>query len=380
MKNRPVLHRHLAVLLGVAALSACARASEPIHGTDSSTHWLLTCTEDDECGEYSCQCGVCTDACSADEECSALPGAECASLEGCGLGSAASVCTIACREHSDCGEGFYCRNGGCAVDRFAGTVPTPVSAGDPSTPPGAPGPMPVEPTRAEANRPSQDTPASPPGPLGPTRGLDGLICDDEFSDPRTEPAGCTDGRIGFALPGTTDAVASREDHLAVRDALDPFLNTLDVSQTGSGVCCNGEFPGDSANCLQLTYVDCPSDLGELVSQFIAKRAELGLSDQALQLSIELPAPRHPRCIEGECGPEPYQGHDGAPPTVRTPVPKFFGPSNPSCSHDGECHIAGCGNWCLEWSEPVWPTTCDDPDPELADAFCGCVTGHCYWFD
>ncbi len=79
------------LLLGVAvAAASCATKGEG--GTDSSTHWLDECVRDADCGGgLSCECGVCTKACTAPSDCSRLSStASCAAVPGCS--STSSVC------------------------------------------------------------------------------------------------------------------------------------------------------------------------------------------------------------------------------------------------------------------------------------------------
>ena len=54
------------VLLTVCA--ACGGSPN----TGSETHWLAACSSDDECGELSCECGVCTQACATDADCAEM--------------------------------------------------------------------------------------------------------------------------------------------------------------------------------------------------------------------------------------------------------------------------------------------------------------------
>jgi hypothetical protein len=56
---------------GVSAFAACGLTDAS--GGDSNTHWLQSCTEDDDCGgQLSCLCGVCSEPCTADRDCQHL--------------------------------------------------------------------------------------------------------------------------------------------------------------------------------------------------------------------------------------------------------------------------------------------------------------------
>jgi len=124
--ERMPVRRGLALLaaLGcaVAAASGCGGDSKPTLG--SETHFLSLC-EDDGCDAGSqCLCGVCTQVCSADAECSSFGAiATCAPLaprvaEGrCPADdSPAAMCDLGCLETSDCaqlGSSFRCELGYC---------------------------------------------------------------------------------------------------------------------------------------------------------------------------------------------------------------------------------------------------------------------------
>jgi hypothetical protein len=86
------------------ALSAasCVSAESP---TGGETHFLKTCVESAQCGdELSCLCGVCTRACTGDDQCGTLAASECrtpADPAACTDGSA-SHCDATCNVDADC--------------------------------------------------------------------------------------------------------------------------------------------------------------------------------------------------------------------------------------------------------------------------------------
>lgn len=91
------------VLLGalwIAGVTGCgARTQEHF---DSQSHWL-SCEEDAQCGELSCQCAVCTSSCESDADCWALMGgnARCqgtTSLACSSVPSAAKICVPDCAD------------------------------------------------------------------------------------------------------------------------------------------------------------------------------------------------------------------------------------------------------------------------------------------
>jgi len=83
--------------------------------TDSQTNWLSECRIDEQCGPFSCLCGVCTNACTGDDGCADLPGASCVvagdpgSIARCGgsLPTSAGLCLPRC-EDSACPSGQMC--------------------------------------------------------------------------------------------------------------------------------------------------------------------------------------------------------------------------------------------------------------------------------
>jgi hypothetical protein len=85
---------------------------------DSESHFLRLCT--DECGELSCICGVCTQACDDDDVCQGLADtATCQDVSAtCGDDPSAptSACDVGCENDDDCGElgaGYTCDSGEC---------------------------------------------------------------------------------------------------------------------------------------------------------------------------------------------------------------------------------------------------------------------------
>lgn len=103
----------IAITLGLTG--ACGKLASQ-GGTDSSTHWLMRCDEDTDCGMLSCICGACTLLC---EEVATCPDAErtaCTALTKSSCTETASVCVAACSEDEDCAsirDGLRCANGQC---------------------------------------------------------------------------------------------------------------------------------------------------------------------------------------------------------------------------------------------------------------------------
>jgi hypothetical protein len=86
-------------------------------GTDSSTHWLLRCNTDAECGPLECICGACTKACTEPSACPNAAVAECVAVSGTECGYSEPVCTAECQVDTDCGAvraGLTCVQGQCS--------------------------------------------------------------------------------------------------------------------------------------------------------------------------------------------------------------------------------------------------------------------------
>jgi hypothetical protein len=100
--TRAVLRRlHFAI--GVAlCFSSCRGAESP---TGGETHFLTTCHDSAQCGDdLSCVCGVCTRACTDDEQCAELAVSECVTPldpASCTEGPAAH-CDATCSRDADC--------------------------------------------------------------------------------------------------------------------------------------------------------------------------------------------------------------------------------------------------------------------------------------
>lgn len=114
-------------LLAVQSAGACGEART--EDTGSETHWLLRCNSDLECGEGSCECGVCSKPCDTSADCGALGlgSVECVSSTNCEVGAIGSspaegaVCLLPCDVDADCSElpGAICRSQRCEVPESA---------------------------------------------------------------------------------------------------------------------------------------------------------------------------------------------------------------------------------------------------------------------
>jgi hypothetical protein len=99
-------------------------------------------------------------------------------------------------------------------------------------------------------------------------------------------------------------------------------------------------------------------------------------DAEVRIDVELVGPLAPRCARGaHCGPLPLDPARTDPPPAARDV---LSPSTDACTHDGECVLTGCGSICAGWREGERVGSCVG-DTSYAEAWCGCVEGHCATF-
>lgn len=117
------------------ALSGCASSSPPEIG--SETNWLRQCSANADCDSAgSCVCGICSQRCSVDADCS--PGLVCQPAESalvqsaCGSAAVFGLCSPECTASADCGSKQSCIEDACAPAGAA--VPAAVDAGDGAPP------------------------------------------------------------------------------------------------------------------------------------------------------------------------------------------------------------------------------------------------------
>lgn len=104
-----------AAAVGLLGQGACSPSSPQL---GSQTNWLIQCDVSSECGELSCLCGACTQACQADT-CEALPGSVCVpqgdpgvvALCG-GMEAPSALCLPTCGD-GVCETGTVCVSGVC---------------------------------------------------------------------------------------------------------------------------------------------------------------------------------------------------------------------------------------------------------------------------
>jgi hypothetical protein len=104
------LELFLLVCLG-SIVAGCSRTHSELGG-DSSTHWLINCRDDAQCGALSCLCGVCSAECGRDHQCAELGArASCVpSPDGCGQ---VQLCDAECARAENCGSNMLCLDGRC---------------------------------------------------------------------------------------------------------------------------------------------------------------------------------------------------------------------------------------------------------------------------
>ncbi|XXT17943.1 PHB depolymerase family esterase [Sorangium sp. So ce429] len=131
----------IASVAGAVLLASACRNIGP--QTGSETNFLRSC--DASCGDgLACICGVCTQACSVADECTALAsGAECVAVAArpaeaaCAAAEGAAFCDLSCSGDADCeplGAPFRCQGGFCRApgggDTAAACPVTTLAPGD----------------------------------------------------------------------------------------------------------------------------------------------------------------------------------------------------------------------------------------------------------
>jgi hypothetical protein len=108
----------LFVLSAVSLVFACGGNAENT-GSDSNTHWLEECDSDGDCDGLSCLCGVCTQTCAAQADCSPFgKQAACDVPSSCASPTSAAACVT-----EALGRGGSSSGGGSSGS--AGTAPGP---------------------------------------------------------------------------------------------------------------------------------------------------------------------------------------------------------------------------------------------------------------
>lgn len=106
-------------------LAACS-SSDPAD-SNGQTHWLRECASDSQCGQFSCECGVCVAACAGNGSCDVAgrdttcqPASSGAVAALCGSGAAAAMCLEPCG--GGCDNGQRCVSGACIPAQSSGAA------------------------------------------------------------------------------------------------------------------------------------------------------------------------------------------------------------------------------------------------------------------
>jgi len=206
---------------------------------------------------------------------------------------------------------------------------------------------------------------------------------------------------------------SMDDMTTLKDAVESYVMALPfVHMFGIGLaCCDGT---TNAGCWVIAL---QGNSGVTVRQMAERLGALDAlcgADACLGVTVEIPAPSSPRCDGGDpgCIPIPMCDPDSCPggampnpgccPECRSfdsgaarilsigdhagalvgsdleylevPVQEEAG----ECTHDGECVLNGCGQYCSSYDDLTFYSTCECY-PQLSPAWCGCVEGRCRWF-
>ena len=228
--------RSLVLLACVAVLVAACDESAKV---ETETHFLRAC--DDTCDDgYSCICGVCTEACASDAECTRIEAtATCAETSASCGSDIPRTCEVECTTADDCdalGEGYGCMAGRCRA--------APAAAGG-----GTSG--------ATGGAPDRGGVGADAGELPGADGMPG--------------AGGTSGAGGAPGDAGVDTGAGAGDGGSACDGGDPSCmpdGGAPCSQAGD-MCCD-PFPGDGSNyCINGLLCDganvcvSPSSMDEL---------------------------------------------------------------------------------------------------------------------
>jgi hypothetical protein len=203
-----------------------------------------------------------------------------------------------------------------------------------------------------------------------------------------------------------DEISALKDTVEA-DVMDlPFVNMFGIGLS----CCDGT---TNAGCWHITL---QGNSGVTVMQMAERLGALSAlcgSSACLGIAVEIPAPSSPRCGASDpncdplpmCDPENCPGGtmpnpgccpscrplDASPRTLsigshagalvgpeleylEVPVEEEAG----ECTHDGECVLNGCGQYCCSYDDLTFISTCECYPP-LSPAWCGCVEGRCRWF-
>lgn len=128
-------------VLAAATLSACGARVDG-GNTGSETHWLSACSDDADCGEFSCLCGVCSRSCDSNGQCDEVSdlGAQCAATDAiggkaCGSDVPARICVREDNvDETDSGQSDTAANTSDVSDTTAATSETSDDTRPPSNP------------------------------------------------------------------------------------------------------------------------------------------------------------------------------------------------------------------------------------------------------
>lgn len=103
-------------------------SGEPTTGepTNTDSHWLEFCVEDDTCGALSCHLGVCSKLCTVTSNCKGLSQSSCAAFEVVESQKQAQLCTLSCRNDAQCQQlnpEMRCREQVCVLETWSSVSP-----------------------------------------------------------------------------------------------------------------------------------------------------------------------------------------------------------------------------------------------------------------
>jgi hypothetical protein len=258
----------------------------------------------------------------------------------------------------------------------------------------APRPCSAVPSTTAAAAPRRDHCLAPPWVLDPARpesgaaGWSAAVCADgpgSFHDAADRAR-----RSAYFIHDGTRAISESELR-AVQEA----VRGLGIGN-GLGGCCSPNVAGQThVSCLKFWVEEvCRLPLSRIVQTVDEALRHLEIDDVRVGLDVTVGGMVGPRCeaIDPGCGPLSSREWEWGPDVhrssrggcvagrVRVAEPNALTPGA-ACAHDGECLVAGCGETCLRWDQPLGPSSCEDRGrlEEPPVTYCGCVSGRCDWF-
>ncbi len=206
-------------------LFGCQSSNSVESVTGTETNWLKSCQSDGECGEFSCQCGVCTITCSNDSDCDMND-------SFCGLPGGDEL-SAQCSAPPSSGAGL------CLSDESRGSNATPSDT--------------VEPTPQGASSGDASTQGGTPTSTKPSLSDDAATPNEK--DPTPDAATSTGPTVGDAGAGTEPQSVDSGSETTDAGVAD---SCSDVTAEAPGGCCYRDSDcGSTEHCYD---AECSGDV------------------------------------------------------------------------------------------------------------------------